>query len=376
MKYFLKTYGCQMNVHDSEKIAGIFSESGYDRSDEAGDADVVVLNTCSIRQKAEHKVFSDLGRLKSAKKNNPHLKIAVAGCIAQQKGNCLFKRFPYIDFIFGPGNIDNLQRWIHNPVPSGTGQALKPSGTGQAEHPRKDLPRGEQITALQDNPDYHKKSLPIKREGQVRAWVSIMYGCDNFCAYCVVPYTRGRERSRPVKDIWDEIQTLASQGYKEITLLGQNVNSYGKYLSESIDFSELLKVIHEIKGIQRIRFVTSHPRDMSKKLMETMRDFPKVCEHIHLPVQSGSDKILSLMNRGYTYEQYREKIDALRSMIPGIAITSDIIVGFPGETDEDFQHTLNALKEMEFDGIFSFKYSQRPDTSALNLPGHIEESVK
>jgi tRNA-2-methylthio-N6-dimethylallyladenosine synthase len=345
-----------MNVHDSEKIAGIFSESGYGQAEDMKDADVIVINTCSIRQKAEQKVYSELGRLKSAKKNNPHLKIAVAGCIAQQKGNTLFKKFPYVDFLFGPGNIDKLQRWIRN----------------SSQFTVDSLP----FTALKDNPEYHLKTLPVKREGQVRAWVSIMYGCDNFCAYCVVPHTRGRERSRPSKDICSEIQSLAEQGYKEITLLGQNVNSYGKYLSESIDFPDILKVIHQVRGIERIRFVTSHPRDLSKKLIETLRDLPKLCEHIHLPVQSGSDKILSLMNRGYTYKQYLEKIEMLRSMIPGIAITSDIIVGFPGETDEDFQHAMNALQEIEFDGIFSFKYSQRPDTAALLLPGHINENVK
>ncbi|MCK5286532.1 MAG: tRNA (N6-isopentenyl adenosine(37)-C2)-methylthiotransferase MiaB [Thermodesulfovibrionia bacterium] len=355
-----------MNVHDSEKIAGIFTESGYGQAEDMKDADVIVINTCSIRQKAEQKVYSELGRLKSAKKNNPHLKIAVAGCIAQQKGNTLFKKFPYVDFLFGPGNIDSLQKWI--PVPSGTGHSPEPFDAGQACKTH--------ITALNDNPEYHTKTLPIKREGQVRAWVSIMYGCNNFCAYCVVPYTRGRERSRPSKDICSEIQNLAEQGYKEITLLGQNVNSYGKYLSESIDFPDLLKVIHDVTGIERIRFVTSHPRDLSQKLIETLRDLPSLCEHIHLPVQSGSDKILSLMNRGYTYKQYSEKIEMMRSMIPGIAITSDIIVGFPGETDEDFQHTMNALKEIEFDGIFAFKYSKRPDTAALSLPVHIDESVK
>jgi tRNA-2-methylthio-N6-dimethylallyladenosine synthase len=338
-----------MNVHDSEKIAGIFSEYGYEEANGVKDADVIVINTCSVRQKAEHKFLSELGKLKAVKKRNPNLKIAVAGCIAQQKGSALFERFPYVDFIFGPSNIDSLQKWI-------TGNNIR--------------------TALEENPQYHTKTLPLKREGQVRAWVSIMYGCDNFCSYCVVPYTRGRERSRPSRDICNEIQTLAAQGFKEVTLLGQNVNSYGKGLSEKVDFPDLLRMIHDIEGIERIRFVTSHPRDLSEKLIKTMRDLPKICEHIHLPIQAGSDRILSLMNRGYTYRQYKEKIDMLRNAIPQIAITTDVIVGFPGETEEDFECTMKALSEIKFDGIFAFKYSKRPNTRALTLPGHIDEKIK
>ncbi len=385
MKFFLKTYGCQMNVHDSEKISGIFSEAGYESTDGTADADVIVLNTCSIRQKAEHKVFSDLGRLKTAKARNPDLKIAVAGCIAQQIGSSLFKRFPIVDFVFGPGNIDSLGKWLN-------GNAI----TKDEGRPRKVLKELErrgrwtrdegrhsqfsildsQFSALNDNPEYHLKTLPINREGRVKAWVSIMYGCDNFCAYCVVPYTRGRERSRPSRDICKEIQDIAKQGYKEITLLGQNVNSYGKNLAENIDFPELLKVIHEVPGIERIRFVTSHPRDLSEKLIKVMSDLPRVCEHLHLPIQSGADKVLSLMNRGYSYEEYKGKINTLRKAVPAVAITTDIITGFPGETDEDFECTANALKEMEYDGIFAFKYSKRPGTKALDLPGHVDEKIK
>ena len=355
-KFHIHTFGCQMNVHDSEKIAGIFSETGYDAADGSNDADVIVLNTCSIREKAEQKFYSELGRLKKAKQQNPNLKIAVAGCIAQQRGNTIFKRFPYVDFILGPNNIDSIGSWIDD-------------RTESTEH-------RVQTTAVKDNPGYHTKILPIKREGQVRAWVSIMYGCDNFCAYCVVPYTRGRERSRPWADIYNEIELLAEQGFKEITLLGQNVNSYGKNIAADSDFPGLLEKIHKIDGIQRIRFVTSHPRDFSEKLINVMRDLPKVCEHLHLPVQSGSDKILDLMNRGYTFKDYKEKMDSLRNNINNIAITTDIIVGFPGETDEDFELTLNALSEIEYDGIFAFKYSKRPGTKALDLPGHIDEAVK
>ncbi|MBI4707828.1 MAG: tRNA (N6-isopentenyl adenosine(37)-C2)-methylthiotransferase MiaB [Candidatus Omnitrophica bacterium] len=338
-----------MNVHDSEKIAGVFSETGYQEASGFNEADVIVLNTCSIREKAEQKFYSELGRLKKIKKNNPNLKIAVAGCIAQQKGGKLFERFPYIDFIFGPNNIDKLQIWV-------TGNTVN--------------------SALEDNPDYSIKLIPAKREGRIRAWVSIIYGCNNFCAYCVVPFTRGREMSRRVSDIYNEIQSLAEQGFKEITLLGQNVNSYGKNLKITVDFPDLLKEIHKIEGIERIRFVTSHPRDLSDKLIEAMRDLPKVCEHIHLPIQSGSDMILNLMNRGYTYKEYRIKINNLRNAVHDIAITTDIITGFPGETEEDFQHTVAALSEIEYDGIFAFKYSKRPDTKALDLPNHVEDKVK
>jgi tRNA-2-methylthio-N6-dimethylallyladenosine synthase len=364
MKYYLKTYGCQMNVHDSEKIAGILSESGYGTAEEVKNADVVVLNTCNIRQKAEQKLYSDLGRLKKIKKNRPGLKIAVAGCIAQQSGGDLFRRFPHINFIFGPSNIDSLQRWIN---------------TINYKSPEPEIlnPKSEiRITDLGDNEEYYLKNLPMKREGRVKAWVSIMYGCDNFCAYCVVPYTRGMERSRPVRDILSETRKLAGEGYKEITLLGQNVNSYGKKSEEHIDFPDLLKALHEVKGIERIRFVTSHPRDFSRKLVSVLKDLPKVCEHLHLPIQSGSDRILNLMNRGYTYNKYKEKIGMLRDAIPDAAITTDIIAGFPGETEEDFQQTITALKEIEFDGVFAFKYSKRPDTKALELPGHIDEETK
>ena len=341
-----------MNVHDSEKIAGIFSESGLQQTDEPKEAGVVVLNTCNIREKAEHKFYSELGRLKILKKNNPDLKIAVAGCIAQQKGNKLFKQFPYVDFVFGPNNIDSIQAWI------------------ESSHDAR------RTAVLHDNPDYHHKLLPVKRAGQVRAWVSIMYGCNNFCAYCVVPYTRGRERSRPLDDIYNEVSLLADQGFKEVTLLGQNVNSYGKNLANSVDFPILLEKLHEIDGIKRIRFVTSHPKDLSERLINTMRDLPKLCEHLHLPIQSGSDNILKLMNRGYTYAEYMNKILKMRNALPDIAVTSDIITGFPGETEEDFEMTIKVLSEIEYDGIFAFKYSKRPDTRALELPEHVDEPTK
>ena len=341
-----------MNVHDSEKIAGILSDSGYENAGSFSNANIIVLNTCSIREKAEQKFYSELGRLEGMKKKRPDLKIAVAGCIAKQKGNKLFKRFPYIDFVFGPNNIDSVQGWIRS--------------TDDARR----------STAVHDDPEYHRKKIPVKRAGGVRAWVSIMYGCDNFCAYCVVPYTRGRERSRPSQDIYDEVASLAVQGFKEITFLGQNVNSYGRTFSDHVDFPDLLRMVHEIEGMQRVRFVTSHPRDISEKLINTMRDLPKMCNHIHLPVQSASDRILYLMNRGYSYQDYKNKIDMLRDSIPDLAVTTDIITGFPGESEEDFQFTVKALYDIEYDGIFAFKYSKRPDTKALSLPDHVDDHVK
>ncbi|MBI5740762.1 MAG: tRNA (N6-isopentenyl adenosine(37)-C2)-methylthiotransferase MiaB [Nitrospirae bacterium] len=355
-KYHIHTFGCQMNVHDSEKVAGILSEAGYGQADSMNDADVIVLNTCSIRDKAEQKFYSELGRLVTVKKDNPNLKIAVAGCIAQQRGEGLFKRFPYVDIIFGPDNINNFQTWIMNG--------------------KQDIGQVTKKAALDFNPEYHLKHLPVKRAGKLKAWVSIMYGCDNFCAYCVVPFTRGRERSRSGKDIFNEISALAGQGFREVTLLGQNVNSYGRNLPENMDFPDLLKMIHDIEGLKRIRFVTSHPRDLSEKLISTMKDLPKLCRHIHLPVQSGSDRILNLMNRGYCLEEYKYKTDMLKSAMPDIAITTDIITGFPGETEEDHQCTISTLADIGYDGIFAFKYSRRPGTKALDLPDHVDEKIK
>ncbi len=362
-KYHIHTFGCQMNVHDSEKIAGIFSEFGFNGSEDSKNADVIVLNTCSIREKAEQKFFSELGRLKKVKQHNPDLKIAVAGCIAQQKGKDIFIKYPYVDFIFGPNNIDHLQSWI---------EAWDVKDLSKSDARR---PTVVHLTAVDDNPEYHTKILPMKRVGQVKAWVSIMYGCNNFCAYCIVPYTRGREKSRSPEDICKEIEALADQGFIEVTLLGQNVNSYGRTLEGNIDFPDLLRKIHTIEKIRRIRFVTSHPRDFSEKLINTMKDLPKVCRHLHLPVQSGSDRVLKAMNRGYTYNEYKKKIDLLKESIPDAAITSDIIAGFPGETEEDFERTMTALSEIEYDGIYAFKYSKRPGTKALDMPDHIDEEI-
>lgn len=334
-----------MNVHDSEKIAGVLSQEGLSMTTNPKEADVIIFNTCSIRKKAEQKFFSELGRIKHLKRKKPDLKIAVAGCIAQHRGEEIFKRASHVDIVFGPQNIHRLKELL--------------------------MSQGNAI-ANEDNPDVAEIDLPVLRRDQGRAWVSIMYGCDNFCSYCVVPYTRGREKSRPSENIIKEIKELAEQGFREITLLGQNVNSY----KSSLDFPGLLRAINSIDGIERIRFVTSHPKDLSIELITAIRDLDKVCEHIHLPLQSGSSKILKLMNRGYDYDEYKRKVDLLRKEVEGIAITTDIIAGFPGETEEDHAHTINALRDIEYDGIFAFKYSPREGTVASKMEGQLDDETK
>jgi tRNA-2-methylthio-N6-dimethylallyladenosine synthase len=343
--FYIETRGCQMNFHDSEKIVGILKREGYIPTDQPQKADLIIFNTCSIRKKPEEKLFSALGRLKALKRQKPFLKIAVCGCIAQQQGSELLKRAPHIDYIFGPQNIGRLPNILSM----------------------------DTAVMTEDNPELPLEELPAERVNGVKASVTVMFGCDNFCSYCVVPYTRGRELSRPLKKIVEEVRALAEEGYKEVQLLGQNVNSYrdGEY-----DFADLLRHINDIKGIERIRFITSHPRDLSEKLIRTMAELEKVCEHLHLPIQSGSDRILELMNRGYTYGEYKRKVDLLRHHIPEIAITTDIIAGFPSETEEDHSLTIKALEEIQYDGIFAFKYSRRPGTKAAEMPEQIPEDIK
>jgi tRNA-2-methylthio-N6-dimethylallyladenosine synthase len=347
---YIKTFGCQMNVRDSERIRDIYNEFGYSLTDSLNSADAIVFNSCSVRQKAEEKLYSELGRLKPLKKLNPRLRIVVAGCIAEQEGQNLLDRFPYIDFVFGPQQIDKLLLWLQGDYGNST--------------------------ALGENPQPVHLPSGAPQAGRMQAFVTIMYGCNNFCSYCVVPYTRGREKSRPSREIIEEISQLAQNSVKEVTLLGQNVNSYGKGLDETIDFADLLKRLNAIDGIERIRFVTSHPRDFNDKLIQTMSECSKVCKHIHLPLQSGSDRALSLMNRGYTFREYAEKIQRLRALIPDIAITSDFIVGFPGETEEDFQKTIEAIKTIRYDGVYAFKYSRRPYTKALEMEDNVSDDDK
>jgi tRNA-2-methylthio-N6-dimethylallyladenosine synthase len=351
---YIETFGCQMNVHDSEQMAALLTDSGYKQTDNMKLADLILFNTCSIREKAAHKVYSELGRLGKFKEQNPDLIIGVGGCLAQHLGTKFHKRVRHLDFVFGTHNIHRL-----------------PEMVASAQKKR------EKIT----NVDFHKSlnSIGIYAppvNGSISAFVTIMQGCNNFCAYCVVPYLRGREMSRTPEDIIEEIKKLVDCGIKEVTLLGQNVNSYGKYIDNGVNFAGLIKRIGKISGISRIRFTTSHPRDLSEELIDCFAQEEKLCEHIHLPVQSGSNRVLALMNRGYTVEEYRAKVDRLRKVCPRISITSDIIVGFPQETQNDYQETIDMMEKIRFDSLFSFKYSERKGTVAQKFAGKIEECEK
>jgi tRNA-2-methylthio-N6-dimethylallyladenosine synthase len=341
--YKILTFGCQMNEHDTEKMSGLLCSEGFRQAETLEEADLVLINTCSIREKAEQKFYSELGKLRELKKENPALMIAVSGCIAQQEGAKILKKAPFVDLVFGNQNLKDLPGLI----------TQRENGIRLAS------------TAFADG--YEHSALPVSRVDGVSAFVNIMYGCDNFCSYCVVPYVRGRERSRKAEDIIDEIRGLVGKGCREVTLLGQNVNSYGKGLpdSDSCSFPELLEKVNGIDGLLRVRFVTSHPKDLSDELVEKMASLPKVCENIHLPLQSASDSVLKAMNRKYTFASYMEKLGKLRAAMPDISLSTDIIVGFPGETDEEYQLTYKALEDIGYDSIFSFKYSKRPNTAAL-----------
>ncbi|MBF0591925.1 MAG: tRNA (N6-isopentenyl adenosine(37)-C2)-methylthiotransferase MiaB [Nitrospirae bacterium] len=341
----LHTWGCQMNAHDTEKIAGILKGQGYDLTADPESAELIILNTCSIREKAQHKFYSYLGYLAHLKKRRPFIKIGVTGCIAQQEGDHMHELNKAVDFSFGSQNIMKLPDLLH-------------SESFQA--------------AVEDNDAIVTTDLPAQRDNGVRALVAIMYGCNNFCSYCVVPYTRGRERSRPYENIINEITSLATNGYKEVTLIGQNVNSYNGGCS----FARLLRLIDNVEGIRRVRFITSHPKDFTDELILAMAELRTVCRHVHLPMQSGSSRVLALMNRRYDYETYIDKVRRLQLAIPDVCVTSDIIAGFPGESDDDHEQTINALNEIEFDGIFAFKYSKRPNTKAALMDDQVDEDVK
>lgn len=351
-RVFLKTWGCQMNEHDAERMIGLVTPMGYVLTGNPEDADLILLNTCSIREKAEQKVYSDLGRLAALKAARPDLVIGVAGCVAQQEGRAIIQRSPAVDLVFGSKGIEHLPAFLSEA-----------------------LTTRHKVVYTQD-PIGIAPTLPADRRERVRAWVSIMEGCENACSFCVVPATRGRERSRLSSEIKAEIEALCASGCREVTLLGQNVNSYGRTSSEGVDFSDLLEIIHPIEGLARIRYTTSHPNAMTVKLIETLARLPKVCPHLHLPMQSGSDRTLARMERGYTSKEYLAIIERVRERIPGIALTTDVIVGFPGETEEDFRDTVAVLETIRFDNIYAFKYSQRPNTAALALGGHVAEPEK
>ncbi len=343
-----------MNVHDSEQIITLLKSSGYETTKDVNKADLVIINTCSIREKAEQKAHSELGRFKELKLKKPDLIIGIGGCLAQQLGPKFLRKAPHLDLVFGTHNIHRLPEMVRD---------IKSNG-----------PRVVQTSFHESVQSLGILALPLN--GSVSAFVTVTQGCDNFCAYCVVPFLRGREESRKPQDIISEIGILADHGVKEVTLLGQNVNSYGRTIGGSHDFSTLLREVGSIEGIERIRFTTSHPKDISENIIVCFAEVDKLCEHIHLPVQSGSNNILKRMNRHYTREDYLNKINRLKEVCPGISITSDIIVGFPGETEKNFQQTLDLMEEIRFDSVFSFKYSEREGTAAIHFDNKVDEDVK
>ena len=350
----ITTFGCQMNVHDSEQMAVLLAEQGYEQTEDSTKADCILINTCSIREKAEQKAFSELGRLMKLKEKNPDLIVGFAGCLAQHLGARVHSRVKNVDLVFGTHNIHRLPEMME-----AVQKERKP------------------VTEVGFSSSLHSLGIfAPPRDGAISAFVSIMQGCDNYCAYCVVPYLRGPEKSREPEDIVGEIEKLAGCGIREVTLLGQNVNSYGKKSGRGDDFVSLLKKINEIEGIERIRFTTSHPKDLSDELIGCFGSLRKLCRHIHLPVQSGSNRILKRMNRGYTAEEYLEKTARLRRVCPEISITSDVIVGFPGETRKDYQETIDMMEKIRFDSVFSFKYSERKGTAAGALSGKVPEAEK
>ena len=352
-KLYIKTYGCQMNEYDSGKISDLLAESNtISETSSPDEADIILFNTCSVREKAEEKVFSDLGRIKHLKRKNPNLIVGVGGCVASQEGANIVKRAPYVDIVFGPQTLHRI-----------------PSMIRKVQNDRK-----SQIDI--SFPEIEKfDHLPTKSRSSATAFVSIMEGCSKYCSFCVVPYTRGTEFSRSIFDIIPEVRYLVKNGVKEITFLGQNVNAYYDR-KEKLDFASLLELTASLNGLERIRYTSSHPREVTSSLIKAYKKLPKLVDQLHLPVQSGSDKVLSAMKRGYTALEYKSIIKKLRLSRPSLSLTSDFIVGFPGETDDDFEKTLNLVDELKFDGSYSFAYSDRPGTPASQLPDKIDKDTK
>ncbi|WP_312046003.1 tRNA (N6-isopentenyl adenosine(37)-C2)-methylthiotransferase MiaB [Anaerotignum sp.] len=353
-KFFSLAMGCQMNAHDSEKLEGMLDKMGYARTDEETDADFIIYNTCCVRENAEQKVYGKLGWLKHYKKDKPDTVIALCGCMMQQDSviNTLRQKYRHVDIVFGTYNLYKLPELMNTRMES-----------------------GDTIYDIWQEHEEIVEDLPSIRHFPYKAAVNIMFGCNNFCTYCIVPYVRGRERSREAEDILSEVKKLAADGVKEIMLLGQNVNSYGKNLSEPVSFAKLLRMVNEIEGIERIRFMTSHPKDLSDELIQTMKDCPKVCKSLHLPVQAGSSEILRRMNRHYTKESYLETVRKIKEAMPEITLSTDIIVGFPGETEEDFQETLDVIRKVGYTTAYTFIYSKRTGTPAATMDNQVDESV-
>lgn len=352
-KYFIVTYGCQMNVSDSEILAGHLEKMGFSAAKKEEDADIVIINTCAVREKAEEKVFSRLGMLRELKQKKPEMILALWGCMAQYEGIAqkVQERFNFIDLVSGPNALDRFPELL-----------MKATSSDRT------------VTDLHLAGE--REFLPVKRNDNFKAWIPISHGCNNYCSYCVVPYVRGPEISRLPENIINETKELISNGYKEITLLGQNVNSYGKDLQEKIDFADLLLKLDQLGNSIRLRFMTSHPRDFSEKIIRAIAEGKNICEHIHLPLQSGSDRILKKMNRGYNRDYYLKQIEKIRKIIPGSAITTDIIVGFPGEDEEDFASTVEMLERVRFDAAYIFVYSPRRGTRAASMENQVSKEVK
>lgn len=356
LKYCLSTFGCQMNARDSEKIEGMLEEMGYQKTEKEAEADFILYNTCCVRENAEMKIYGRLGQLKNIKKKNPNLVIALCGCMMQQDIvlDTLKKKYKFVDIIFGTYNIYKLPELLDTRL--------------ETKEPVIDIWESHQDIV---------EDLPSTRKYRFKACVNIMYGCNNFCTYCIVPYVRGRERSRELKDILDEVKALVADGVKEIMFLGQNVNSYGKNLKEPISFAALLRETSQIEGLERIRFMTSHPKDLSDELIKVIAEYKNVCKSVHLPIQAGSTRVLKAMNRRYTKESYLALVEKLRAAVPDIEITTDFIVGFPGETEEDFEDTLNVVRKVKYAGAFTFIYSKRTGTPAATMEDQVpEEEVK
>lgn len=353
LTFYVETFGCQMNARDSEKLRGILEDIGFVRTD-SEEADIVLYNTCTVRENANIRVYGRLGHLKTLKKNNPDMIIALCGCMMQEKEvvEIISKKYRHVDLIFGTFNIYKLAELLYEALISDS-----------------------MVIDIKESTDTIVEELPVDREYRFKSGVNIMYGCDNFCSYCIVPYVRGREKSRKPEEIICEIERLASDGVKEVMLLGQNVNSYGKGLEPHVDFASLLEKAAHVDGIERVRFMTSHPKDLSDELIEVMAKEPKVCRHLHLPLQSGSSRILKIMNRRYDKEKYLDLVERIRSRIPDISLTTDIIVGFPGETEEDFEETLDVVRKVGYDSAFTFIYSKRTGTPAAKMPDQIPDDV-
>src|SRR5947208_2757174 len=348
--YHLTTFGCQMNEHDSERMAGMLDQLGYRRVDARDDADVILFNTCSIRESADNRFIGHLGEAKRLKKEHPDRVIGVGGCWSQSLKDEVFERFPFVDVAFGPGQIPKLAEYLLS----------------------------DSLSAQMGYFDFESVSgsLPMRREREFQAWMQISQGCNCVCAYCIVPSTRGRGMSRPAAELVAEAERLAADGVKEVTLLGQNVNSYGRDLRPRVAFSELLAMIDAVTGIERIRYTSPHPKDMREDVIRAHAELPSLCEHIHLPLQSGSSKLLKRMRRTYTRERYLDRVAMIRDLVPDCGLTTDIIVGFPGETDEDFEQTLSLADEVEYDGAFTFAFSPRRGTEAATPPDQVPHEVK